>query len=317
MNKEKKTSFYIRVIKSFYKQEKGEMKRVKFFIFVILFSTFNLYGYERLIDSRPVGMGESGRASAGSNSSLYLNPAGLSLARIYHVEFLYLIEPQLNSHMGAISIVDSVTNPVAAGLHFSYYKIDPNGINREDYDVRLGLAYNLGSILLLGLTIKYLYTDTNGRGPLGKPLLDSSGDPLLNTVTLDAGLIVNIKNRIFLGVVGYNLTVTKSLYAPLQLGLGTTLVIIQNLLISGDMVIDFSSREDTKIMNYMGGIELFLFNHFPLRGGYKYDGLKESHLVTAGTGYIHKQFSVELSFEQDVTHDKNTIITIGIKYFAN
>lgn len=286
-------------------------------IFIIIFIyCLPVFGYDNLIDSRPLGMGGATRAIAGSNTALYLNPAGMSLGNVYHVQTLYYMEPMTNSHLGGVSIVDSVTSGVGAGLHFSYFNLDPDGEDREDYDIRLGLSYAIGQWLCLGVTIKYLYTDRNGEGPLGTALMPSSGDPLLNTVTVDAGLIIKLGDRFFLGAVGYNLTNLDSLFAPLRAGFGAATTIIDNLTIAFDVLLDFTSRDETLIY-YMGGMEYFLINHIPIRIGYQYDGLDLTHNISGGLGYIDQNFGIEASFFQEIDGPKDTILTLTLKYFSN
>lgn len=269
-------------------------------------------------DARPLAFGGALRANCPSNSALFLNPAGLAIGRLYHVETLYTFVPTANGHLAGGSVVDSVTAPVAAGLAFSYFAWDPEGLNRSEYDVRLAFAYYLANIVSFGLTVKYMYADQDGPGPLGQSLLRSTDDPLLNTVSVDVGMIFTIGRIFNIGVVGYNLTDTGSIHAPLSLGLGFSLALGSSFVLAGDTLFDFRSREEPLTMRYMAGAEYFIANHFPVRLGYRYDELLETHSVTAGVGYIARQFATELSVRQDVYGEElHTWIALTVRYFAN
>lgn len=269
-------------------------------------------------DSRPLAFGGAMRAACASNSALYLNPAGLAIGSLYHVETLYTFVPTANGHLAGGSVVDSVTAPVAAGLSFAYMAWDPEGENRSEYDLRLSFAYYLANIVSFGLTVKYLYADQDGPGPLGQSLLRSTGDPLLNTVSVDVGMIFTIGRIFNIGVVGYNLTDTGSILAPLSLGMGFSLSLGDAFTLAGDVLMDFRSGGDDLMMRYMGGAEYFIASAFPIRVGYRYDQLLDTHSVTAGVGYIARQFGTELSVRQDVYGERlHTWLALTIRYFAN
>jgi opacity protein-like surface antigen len=266
--------------------------------------------------TRPMALAGGSRAQCPSNAALYLNPAGLSLARVYHVETLYSYVPTSNGHVVGASVVDSVTSTLAMGLSFNYITWDPDHEDRSEYDVRLAAAYAIGSYFALGLTLKYLYAEMEGRGPLGPNVMERNGDDPLNTVTVDVGAIITIRNMLNIGVVGYNLTSTGSSSAPISLGTALSLQ-LRNFAIVADVLLDFTTREDLSI-RVMGGAEYFLANHYPIRLGYRYDDGRGSHAISGGFGYVSQSWGIEISLRQDVSaEDLETVLGLTLRYFAN
>lgn len=266
--------------------------------------------------TRTLALAGASRSHCPSNAALYLNPAGLSLGRVYHVETLYEYVPTSNGHVVGASVVDSVTSTLAMGLSFNYVTWDPDGQDRSEYDVRLSAAYYLANTFAIGLTLKYLFADQEGQGPLGPSVMASNGEDLLNTVTLDVGAIITIRNMFNIGVVGYNLTNTESSAAPISLGTALSLQ-IRSFVVVADVLLDFATRQDLSV-RVMGGAEYFLANHYPIRLGYRYDDGRSSHAISAGFGYVSTSWAIEISLRQDVAaEDLETVLGLTLRYFAN
>jgi hypothetical protein len=267
-------------------------------------------------NARPLALAGASRANCPSNAALFLNPAGLALGRMYHVETLYGYVPTINGHLAGGSVVDSITAPVAMGLSFNYLTLDPEGRDQNEYDVRLSAAYYAARIIAFGLTLKYLYADRNGQGELTESIFRPNGDPLLNTVTLDVGATITLGRFLSLAVVGHNLTHTESSAAPLALGMAAGLNISQ-LVVVADVLLDFTTLGHLTV-RYMGGMEYFLLNRIPLRVGYRYDEVLDTHSVSTGLGYLSQRFGVELSLRQDVAGEKlHSHLGLSLRYFAN
>jgi hypothetical protein len=268
----------------------------------------NVWAYD-ILNARPLALGGASRAHCPSNGSLYLNPAGMAVGRAYHVETLYGYVPTLNAQIAGGSVIDSVTSPVAMGLSFNYVATDPDGIDRNEYDVRLSAAYYISNFLALGVSLKYMYSDQEGRAPLS-----SSGN--LFRANGDVGATLTLGEHFRLGVVGYNLTNTESLSAPLSLGYGLG-VSFSSLLIVADALMDFTTRDDLT-WSVMGGVEYLLGSSWPIRIGYRWDQVRETHSVSGGFGYVSSRFGIELSLLQDVSGERlHTNLVLALRYFAN
>ena len=66
-----------------------------------------LVGTLKTMDPRPIGLGGALRASPASTSGIYLNPATIAMARIYHVNLMYQYTGEDDMHMGGAAAVDS------------------------------------------------------------------------------------------------------------------------------------------------------------------------------------------------------------------
>ena len=78
-------------------------------------------------NARAVGMGGALNALGVSTASLFLNPANMPLARVYHLEALAAYSPEAKRQTYGPAIVDSVLNSshVAGGLGGTWNEFDP------------------------------------------------------------------------------------------------------------------------------------------------------------------------------------------------
>src|SRR6185295_3871029 len=74
---------------------------------------------------RALGMGEALRANATGAAGPLLNPAAMSLAKQYVIEGMYGIRIEDVGHHAHVSVVDSVTARVAAGLFYNFIYANP------------------------------------------------------------------------------------------------------------------------------------------------------------------------------------------------
>ena len=101
-----------------------------------------VYDLGEIPSARAVGMGGALNSLGVSTTSLYLNPANMPLARVYHIESLSAYVPEANRQTYGLAIVDSVLNGgrLAGGLGGTWSQMDPNATNRTWTDVRAALA---------------------------------------------------------------------------------------------------------------------------------------------------------------------------------
>jgi hypothetical protein len=276
-------------------------------------------GTLKTMDPRPIGLGGALRASPSSTSGIYLNPATIAMARVYHINLMYQYTGEDDLHTAGAAAVDSVTSSIiAAGISLNYLRSDQTRTDHESWDARLALAGNIGDIFFLGMTGRYIRVEhdleSGNRGPNGTPALPSSGNQQVDGFTFDAGAAVAIGGIVSLGVTGYNLTNTGSVYAPVQLGSGAALTLFDMLLIELDVVVDFTSHTDVN-EEIHGGAELFLANMIPLRVGYIYDVHFNIHTIAAGLGYVDPSFAVDFGFQREARQDGRWILAFGLRIF--
>jgi opacity protein-like surface antigen len=266
---------------------------------------------------RAVGMGGAQTALGTSTTALWLNPANLPVARVYHFEALAAISPDARRQSYGGAVVDSSTSKLAGGFGGTWSMLDPDGIRRSWTDFRLALAYPLSDKISLGMTGRYLRaSQAISTGPLGASTASggTAGDPMFNSFTFDAGVAVTPLKGLQVGMVGHNLTNPGTSLAPTTLvgGVGFTSSIFS---IEGDAMADFTTWKSTR-GRYMLGGEVFVADHFPLRLGYRYDDGQKAHAISAGAGYVDRKWSFELSARRDVVADHPmTIMVAGLRYF--
>jgi hypothetical protein len=266
---------------------------------------------------RAVAMAGALNALGTSTTSLFLNPANLPIARVYHFEGFAAVSPESRRQSYGGAVADSSTNRIAGGFGGTWSSMDPDGIKRTWTDLHLGVAYPLGDKFSLGATGRYLRVgQLVARGPFGASLPSDGtpADPMYNNFTFDLGATVIPTQQLRIGVVGHNLTNPHNGLAPTLLagGVGFTSDIFS---VEGDALVDFTTFSRARGRFMLGG-EAFLANHFPLRLGYRYDDGQRTHAITAGFGYIDKKWSFEIGGRRDVAADKPaTMIVAGLRYF--
>src|SRR6185369_15501367 len=147
-------------------------------------------------------------------------------------------------HHVNVSVVDSITSRVAAGLFYSFIYTNPKlGFNwaggqvnsaeltRTGHAAGLSLSVALGDHFMLGLTTKYLHFDTTAPLPAGTQPSSLNFDSV-NGVTFDVGLIIRAGDKFNIAAIGYNLWDHGSRESPLSLGIGLAYVPVPVLSIS-------------------------------------------------------------------------------------
>ena len=270
---------------------------------------------------RSLAMGNALSALGSSTTALDLNPAAMSLARVYHLEAMASYGPEAVRQSYGASIVDSVLNTqhIAGGLTANWSLMDPDGINRSWTDVRAALAYPFGDRLAVGVTGRYLRVEQSTTGgPLGASLASggTAGSAIVDTVTFDAGATLMIIDALRVGIVGKNLTNPGTGLAPttIQAGLGLSL---PSFVLEADGLVDFTTYTSAKL-RAMAGAELFLGDRIALRAGYRYDEGTQTHALGGGLGYVDKSFSIEFGIRHDVAGEHpSTLMTLSFRYFHN
>ena len=263
--------------------------------------------------------------------------------RQYVIEGMYGIKIETVGHHANLSVVDSITARVAAGLFYSFIyetpklgfnwaggKIDSEQITRTGHAAGLSLSLPLGDHFILGATAKYLHLDTTAPLPMGTVpdhlTLDS-----VNGVTFDVGMIVRLGDRFNVGLIGYNLWDHGSRESPLSLGIGLAYVPLPTLSINFDTVINFTGYQNYKIDMMTGkvtldqrttarlgpGIEWVAGSKVPLRAGVVYDSGLPATYLTLGLGYLSTAFGIDLSYRGKVQGGIENFLMLGIRIFID
>ncbi len=270
-------------------------------------------------NARAVGMGGALDALGVSTTALFLNPANMALARVYHIEAIGAFSPEAQRVTAGGAVVDSVLNTsrVAGGIGGTWSQIDPSGLHRTWADVRAALALPLGDFVALGASARWLHVDQSvASGPFG-PSLASDGtrnDPIFNSLTVAAGATLSVADGLRIAVSGDNLTNPGTALAPTlgRAGIGYS---TSTFSIEGDGLLDFTTWGGVR-ERVMAGAEFFVAERYALRAGWRYDAGEQVNAGSIGFGYIDPKWSIEVGLRRDMIGDHGqTLGVIGLRYF--
>jgi len=276
------------------------------------------YDQGEVPNPRALGMGGALNALGVSTAALYLNPANMALARVYHLEALAAYSPEAKRQTYGLGIVDSVLNSahVAGGLGGTWNEFDPGLIHRTWTDIRAAVAVPLGDHLSLGGTVRWLRVNQDlGVGPFGTShASDGTNGPLFNSVTLDAGATVSLLDGLRIAVVGHNLTNPGTALAPITGAAGVG-YFTPTFAIEGDGSLDFTTWGSAR-GRLMAGAELFAADRYALRAGWRYDAGTKINSPSIGFGYIDPHWSIEIGLRRDIlSQHAETLGSLSLRYF--
>jgi hypothetical protein len=283
-----------------------------------------IYNYGENETARSAGMGGALRAMGYGTTALFENPAALAEARLYHIEALGQITPETGRNVYGGSIVDSTTSRLAGGFSLHGGFMDRSGgIDRSLLDMRLALAFPITDRFLIGLGGRYLKVTQSGLGPFGLSavsgglITDSTTSPpgrsaLVNTVTLDAGLVVKATDSIYIAAIGQNLTYPKNGLLPTIVGGGIGYG-GDALSVEVDGIADLNSW-DKPTARIGVGAEYVVAGLVPIRAGYRYDQGAKLSTVSLGAGYVGPIFSIQAAVKRSISNPGSTMMVFSIAY---
>jgi len=267
--------------------------------------------------ARAVAMGGALNAIGVSTTSLSLNPANMPLARVYHFESLAAYVPEASRQTYGLAVVDSMTSQLAGGASATWSVLDPHGIHRTWTDVRTAFGLPLGDYFSVGASVRWLRIEqTAAAGPFQASPVSSgtATGPIFNALTFDAGATVRIGDGLRLAGVGHNLTFAKTALAPATVAAGAG-YFADTFALEADGLLDFTTWGNTR-GRIMGGVELFVADHYAIRAGWRYDGGTKLNTPSGGLGYIDPRWSVELALRHDIVSEHgSTLAVVSLRYF--
>jgi hypothetical protein len=269
--------------------------------------------FPEYLGSRALGMGGGGRGDARGDEGPLLNPAGMSLSRLYTVDGGYQFISRDGGHFVRASVVDSTSSfNLAGGLFYTYRTAAPAGLPRlSGHEGGLALSFPFGDRVMIGVNGKYLHVVGDSREASG--IADHSG------ITLDAGLVVRAGSLLTIGVVGYNLRDLSTVNAPVAIGYGVALNPIADLVIAVDGLHDLTTSDPTigTRTTVGGGVEYMFQHKLVLRAGGGHDGGSGHGYLTAGFAGVSEVGAVDFGFRQDVSGaSKLTFFAVGLRLFV-
>ena len=271
-------------------------------------------------------MGGALHALGAGTTAPFLNPANMGLTRVYHLQALGQFMPEAGKQLYGGTIVDS-SRRLSGGFSFVGGMMDPDGVDRAIMDGRISVAFAIAKQVHLGLTGRYLNLSQEGLGPLGTSrvsggLVDpesppSGRDPLINDVSFDAGLTVEVTPGLNIAAFGHNLSYPNHAFLPTVVG-GAIGYANDLFTVEVDGVADLSSYTGPSA-RVMGGGEFLVAGHVPLALGYRFDLLdpklsRASHQLSAGAGYVSRQFGLRVAVRRTLVGPSATAILASVSY---
>ncbi|PIE18859.1 MAG: hypothetical protein CSA65_03925 [Proteobacteria bacterium] len=281
-----------------------------------------------LIGTRATGMGGALRAAALGSSSVLLNPAGMSLARMYVINALYQWRGSDAASQLSASVVDSATSrKIAAGLFYNFSHASPTytlgsakgpiGIEQttNTHEIGVALSMPLGQYFVIGVSGRYI----NHGASLNEGAPEGLSLPDLSTFTMDVGGVIRLGRSFNIAVVGYNLIPVDDTFSalfPQSIGLGVSYAMGTLFLAEFDTVLDFTSDKTKSVTTSVhGGLELFLGKRYVIRGGAMHSQYRDATYVTGGLGLVTKRLGVDASLRQMVDGGNETLLAFALKLF--
>jgi hypothetical protein len=292
------------------------------------------------VGARALALSEAYRAIATGNDAIYMNPAGLTQIPKYSPELHYLFNLDDQNHELDVSVVDSKTSPLAAGLGYTFQGREFTKRATLQHTATLALAYPIiPTLFSVGVGLKYVN------------ITDAFVGNYLNALSGDLGLLATIPGGISVAAVGYNLIPIKSTDVPLSAafaaaidlgplsdalfgGAPTTGMVpdasgtpkpvglvsrgpLAGLTLSVDWQISFFTVARVPQSRISTGLEYLLLDCVPLRAGYQWDEGKGDHLVSVGAGFIVPYFGFDVAYQQSVVRPTSRNFASAVKFFID
>lgn len=284
------------------------------------------FNYGDIDTTRSAGMSGAMRAAGNGSTAPFVNPAAMMLSHVYHIEAIGQITPEYGRIAFGGVVVDSITNKLAGGVavtggFLDSFQDEATSLDRSWLDIRVALAYPIVEEFGIGLGGRYIKVTQNGFGPFGDSkvsggLKDTEGSGrlgMVNTATFDAGFVIKAGDLFRIGASGQNLTYSNNGILPTTVG-GGLAIAHEDFTIEADGVADLNSY-GTPTARVMAGGEYLLIDHIPLRAGYRFDQGANSHQISAGVGYVAREFMVEASVRRTLVGPETTMIIFGAGYY--
>jgi hypothetical protein len=263
--------------------------------------------------TRPLGMGDTGRAYAIGDVGPLLNPSGMSLVKNFQVlEGAYGYSSRLKAHTLHASMVDNTSGfGIAGGLYYTYRATEPGGgVTGHGHEGGLALSIPIAGRVTFGGTVKYFRLSG----------LDAQGD---NTggVTFDVGGTVTLLPKLSVAVVGTNLRDLHNSNATQGIGYGAAFIPLADLVILADGFTSLTSNYLTgrKGTSGMVGGDLTLGGKFDIRIGGGYDAVSANYYGSAGFSAVSEVGAIDVGLRQDVIVNagsrRATIVGVSLRLF--
>ena len=241
--------------------------------------------------ARLLGFADARRALATANDSIYVNPAGMAMGRLYSLELGYFDDLLGSDRRFNASVVDSQAGPLAGGLAYTYSKRRPDDAASPDqrlqgHRAELSLAKRIAESAAIGATVRYLSFEST----VGDQSVEESG---FSAIQFDVGIQWRLSQGLSLGLVGYNLTNSDRPEMPISWGAG---IGWQSGVLSLEADVRYNAQVGEPRYSFAGGV--VLGESLLLRGGGTFDYASRTWAISAGAGVNVERIAFDIGFRQ-------------------
>ena len=283
---------------------------------------------EEPMSIRAMGMGDALGAAATADNSLFLNPAGMSLANTYALTGWYEYSVRRQGHITHVSVVDSTTSRrVHAGLYYTFHYSRPEvfepRLNRsiklkvQGHETGLAISVPIGQYVILGAQASYIFLERTTQVPGDEEGKTTDVSTKVNTTGMTAGMVIRPTQALNIAVVGRNLVPTHTVENPMELVVGAAYSFKRVVLVDVDLLLNFDTPERKQMVGVRAGLEAFIKGKVSIRGGAWYAGYPGATYLTVGLGYISPKVAVDVGFAQQVDGGVETRFGLGLRLFFN
>jgi hypothetical protein len=251
-------------------------------------------GIAELGRARSYGMGGAFRALGAGTEAVEGSPASIAVRKRYLIELGGAWDPRNPFGFGSVSVMDSVTSPLAAGLSYSLVALGEGDAERVAHVNTGAFALPIVSAFHVGMSIRHVLM---------------TGSRSANAFTGDAGAVL-LLGPLSISATGHNLI---NIYNPdfprtFSAGLGFTTPVFA-LAVDGRG--DFRGEEPAYAVH--AGGEFIIARVVPVRAGYAHDDLRGSRTVTGGAGFFIQNGAVDLAYQHELGGSYSRLLAISFR----
>lgn len=261
------------------------------------------------------------RAIALGNDGIAYNPAGIARHKRYELDIDYRYGFAINEHQPGVSLVDSSAGALAVGLSYDL------GVYANDKPLQLS---QLAQLTFAGMPVPELvYIGATGKYIALPPQGDASA---VSRLTCDVGVLLQTPVGFTLAGVAYNLVPTQTPRMPMAIAVAAAwdfgklvglkhspdkaLGAIGGFTVAFDWLLDNLMDKEHQNQTLFTAAEVFLFECWPLRAGYRWEKTPNTSTMAFGTGFVIPAFAMDLLYEQGITHRQDIQIGASFKVYV-
>lgn len=253
-------------------------------------------GLRDLMTARAFGMGGAYRALGVGGEAVTGNPAAMSLYKRYMVDISGAWDLQTKFAFGNVTILDSSTNIIAAGLAYHLGSIGRGASRRIAHFNTVASSVPISDNFMIGASVRHLLM---------------TGARESNAITLDAGLLIRLFAGLTISLSGHNLIEVSNpdltRYYALALGWSGG-----GFNIAADMRADFGIAPTVQLA-FNTGAEYVLANSFPIRLGYTLDKISGRQDFSGGVGIFIEGVGIDVAYRHELAGTNGRLVALTVR----